>query len=112
MAQLGERYVRIIAVAGSIPAGSIHPKPACEVGFALVCLGKFVLYGEGLNIGRGGGAPVTVDYAGDRPEGLLAAQKRARAPQTHPARSSALERSRTSTHAPPGNGCPRRSRRG
>ena len=32
-----------------------------------VCLGKFALYGEGLNIGRDGGAPVTLDYPGERP---------------------------------------------
>ena len=30
-------------------------------------LGKFALAGEGLNIGRDGGAPVTEDYPGDRP---------------------------------------------
>jgi arylsulfatase len=30
-------------------------------------LGKFNLCGEGLNIGRDGGAPVTLDYPGDRP---------------------------------------------
>jgi hypothetical protein len=29
--------------------------------------GKFNLCGEGLNIGRDGGAPVTEDYPGDRP---------------------------------------------
>ena len=30
-------------------------------------LGKFALCGEGLNIGRDGGAPVTFDYPGDQP---------------------------------------------
>jgi hypothetical protein len=30
-------------------------------------LGKFALCGEGLNIGRDGGAPVTYDYAGQQP---------------------------------------------
>jgi arylsulfatase len=30
-------------------------------------LGKFALCGEGLNIGRDGGAPVTLDYPGDQP---------------------------------------------
>jgi hypothetical protein len=38
-------------------------------------LGKFALCGEGLNIGRDGGAPVTFDYPGFRPwafrEGIL-----------------------------------------
>ena len=29
-----------------------------------VCLGKFALYGEGLNIGRDGGAPVTIVGSG------------------------------------------------
>jgi arylsulfatase len=29
--------------------------------------GKFNLCGEGLNIGRDGGAPVTLDYPGERP---------------------------------------------
>jgi hypothetical protein len=30
-------------------------------------LGKFALCGEGLNIGREGGAPVTLDYPGKQP---------------------------------------------
>jgi arylsulfatase len=30
-------------------------------------LGKFALSGEGFNVGRDGGAPVTDDYPGDRP---------------------------------------------
>jgi len=30
-------------------------------------LGKFALCGEGLNVGRDGGAPVTDDYPGSRP---------------------------------------------
>ncbi len=33
--------------------------------------GKFSLCGEGLNIGRDGGAPVTEDYPGERPWGLV-----------------------------------------
>jgi len=35
--------------------------------------GKFALCGEGLNIGRDGGAPVTADYPGDRPWALAGA---------------------------------------
>jgi hypothetical protein len=35
--------------------------------------GKFNLSGEGLNIGRDGGAPVTEDYPGERPWGLAGA---------------------------------------
>jgi arylsulfatase len=33
--------------------------------------GKFSLSGEGLNIGRDGGAPVTADYPGERPWALV-----------------------------------------
>ena len=35
--------------------------------------GKFALCGEGLNIGRDGGAPVTPDYPLDRPWALVGA---------------------------------------
>jgi arylsulfatase len=35
--------------------------------------GKFALCGEGLNIGRDGGAPVTADYPGERPWALTGA---------------------------------------
>ena len=45
----------------------IDTKSAGELKNVKTQLGKFNLCGEGLNIGRDGGAPVTGDYPGDRP---------------------------------------------
>ncbi len=48
----------------------IDDKQVGELANVRIQNGKFALCGEGLNIGRDGGAPVTADYPGDRPWAL------------------------------------------
>ena len=45
----------------------VDGKPTATLNDAKIQNGKFNLCGEGLNIGRDGGAPVTLDYPGSRP---------------------------------------------
>jgi len=45
----------------------INDQQVCSLKGMVTQLGKFALCGEGLNIGRDGGAPVTLDYPGDEP---------------------------------------------
>jgi arylsulfatase len=45
----------------------VNEQPAATLKDGRIQNGKFNLCGEGLNIGRDGGAPVTGDYPGDRP---------------------------------------------
>jgi arylsulfatase len=45
----------------------INDKKVGEYKSMFTQLGKFALCGEGLNIGREGGAPVTLDYPGEQP---------------------------------------------
>ncbi len=44
----------------------VNDKPVCE-GRIKTQPGKFSLAGEGLNVGRDGGEPVTDDYPGESP---------------------------------------------
>jgi arylsulfatase len=45
----------------------VDENPVATLSGARIQNGKFNLCGEGLNIGRDGGAPVTLDYPGERP---------------------------------------------
>ena len=51
----------------------IDDKKVGELSGAMLQNGKFTLCGEGLNIGRDGGAAVTDDYPFERPWALLGA---------------------------------------
>jgi arylsulfatase len=51
----------------------IDDRQVGELGDVKIQNGKFALCGEGLNIGRDGGAPVTLDYPFDRPPALRGA---------------------------------------
>ena len=48
----------------------VNDKTAATLKDGKIQNGKFNLCGEGLNIGRDGGAPVTEDYPGSRPWGF------------------------------------------
>jgi hypothetical protein len=64
---------------GTVPAqaGPVTPfiadKKVAELADVRAQNGKFSLCGEGLNIGRDGGAPVTYDYPFERPWGIVGA---------------------------------------